>query len=153
MLKAVRNWFYAERDCAASADGQVTLDEILRRNWFELWYQPKIELRSKRLAGAEGLVRARHPERGVLSPATFLPGVSEPEMLRLTERVILAALRDWEVCAARGVSMKFSVNAPVSAFIKLPIAQILREERPKAANWPGLILEVTEDEVLNDLKL
>ena len=49
--------------------------------------------------------------------------------------------------------MKLSVNVPVSAFVKLPIAQILREERPSAPTWPGLILEVTEDEALNDLKI
>ncbi len=40
----------------------------------------------------------------------------------------------------------------VSAFVKLPIAQMLREERPSAPTWPGLILEVTEDEALKDLQ-
>ena len=34
-------------------DGKVTLGDVLRRNWFELWYQPKIDLRAKRLVGAE----------------------------------------------------------------------------------------------------
>jgi hypothetical protein len=42
--------------------GKITLREVLRRNWNELWYQPKIDLRSKRLVGAEGLVRARRPD-------------------------------------------------------------------------------------------
>ena len=37
--------------------------------------------------------------------------------------------------------------------MKLPIATILREERPRAANWPGLIMEVTEDEIIHDLKI
>ena len=69
-------------------------------------------------------------------------------MLALTERVILTALRDFEDCAALGASVKLSVNVPVSAFVKLPIAQMLREERPRAPTWPGLILEVTEDEAL-----
>jgi hypothetical protein len=35
---------------------------------------------------------------------------------------------------------------PVSALVNLPINDIVRETRPKAANWPGMILEVTEDE-------
>ncbi len=136
-----------------AADGKITLREVLRRNWDELWYQPKIDLRSKRLVGAEGLVRARRPDGSIIPPALFLPGAKEDEMLVLTERVILAALRDFEDCAALGASVKLSVNVPVSAFVKLPIAQILREERPKAPTWPGLILEVTEDEALNDLKI
>lgn len=52
------------------ADGKVTLRDVLRRNWDELWYQPKIDLRSKRLVGAEGLVRApvrrQHHSAGAL---------------------------------------------------------------------------------------
>ncbi len=74
-------------------------------------------------------------------------------MLALTERVILDALRDFEDCAAQGVAVKLSVNVPASAFVKLPIARMLREERPAAPNWPGLILEVTEDEAVHDLKI
>jgi EAL domain-containing protein (putative c-di-GMP-specific phosphodiesterase class I) len=135
------------------ADGKVTLRDILRRNWLELWYQPKIDLRTKRLAGAEGLARGRKPDGSLISPAAFLAGAKEEEMLVLTERVILAALRDFDDCAALGASVKLSVNVPVSAFVKLPIAQILREERPTAETWPGLILEVTEDEAMNDLKI
>jgi EAL domain-containing protein (putative c-di-GMP-specific phosphodiesterase class I) len=126
---------------------------MLRCNWDELWYQPKIDLRSKRLVGAEGLVRARRPDGSVIPPVQFFSGATEDEMLALTERVILTALRDFEDCAALGASVKLSVNVPVSAFAKLPIAQILREERPRTPTWPGLILEVTEDEALNDLKI
>jgi EAL domain-containing protein (putative c-di-GMP-specific phosphodiesterase class I) len=135
------------------ADGKVTLDDVLRRNWFELWYQPKIDLRTMRLAGAEALVRARQPNGKMVPPGVFLPGASEPQMLALTERVILQALRDWEACAAHGVSVKFSVNVPVSALVKLPIPRILREERPRSENWPGLIMEVTEDEIIHDLQI
>ena len=58
-------------------------------------------------------------------------------MLALTERVILTALRDFEDCAAQGVSLKLSVNVPASAFIKLPIAKMLREQRPRGRNLAG----------------
>jgi EAL domain-containing protein (putative c-di-GMP-specific phosphodiesterase class I) len=98
-------------------------------------------------------VRARHPQRGLIPPGLFLPGASEEQMLALTERVILSSLRDWEACAAYGMSVKLAVNVPVSALVKLPLAQMLKEERPKAANWPGLIMEVTEDEIIHDLQL
>jgi EAL domain-containing protein (putative c-di-GMP-specific phosphodiesterase class I) len=155
MLQALRKLFEAEPDTAAPPPdgGAVTLGDVLRRNWFELWYQPKIELRSKRLVGAEALVRARRPDGSLISPGAFLPGAKEDDMLALTERVILTALRDFEDCAAEGASVKLSVNVPVSALVKLPIARMLREHRPAAHNWPGLILEVTEDEILNDLKI
>jgi EAL domain-containing protein (putative c-di-GMP-specific phosphodiesterase class I) len=74
-------------------------------------------------------------------------------MIALTERVLVTALHDWNDCAEHGMSLKFAVNVPVSALVKLPISTIVKEERPKAANWPGLILEVTEDEIIRDLKL
>jgi EAL domain-containing protein (putative c-di-GMP-specific phosphodiesterase class I) len=136
-----------------AAQPAVTLAQALRKDWLELWYQPKIDLGTKRLTGAEGLIRVRHPEQGVLFPGSFLPGASEDDMLAMTERVITAALRDWETLAQHGVSVKLAVNAPVSALTKLPIPHILRKERPKAANWPGLILEVTEDEIVKDLQV
>ncbi len=153
MFNGLRTLFAPEPVEPEPADGKVTLRDVLRRNWYELWYQPKIDLRTKRLVGAEGLVRARRPDGSMISPGAFLPGAKEDEMLALTERVILTALRDFDDCAALGASIKLSVNVPVSAFVKLPIAQMLREERPSADTWPGLILEVTEDEAMNDLKI
>ena len=153
MLDGLRRLFGSQEAEPESGDGKVTLGDVLRRNRFELWYQPKIELRTKHLVGAEGLVRARRADGSLISPGQFLPGASEEDMLALTGRVILAALRDFEDCAALGVALKLSVNTPASAFVKLPIAQMLREERPSAPNWPGLILEVTEDEVMHDLKI
>ena len=153
MLSALRSLFSPNRRVADTGDGKITLADVLRNGWMELWYQPKIELKTMRLAGAEALVRARHPARGVLPPGVFLPGAGEDDLLALTERVIVTALRDWRDFAAHGMSVKLAVNTPVSALVKLPIATIVREERPNAANWPGLILEVTEDEIIHDLKI
>jgi EAL domain-containing protein (putative c-di-GMP-specific phosphodiesterase class I) len=152
MLSVLRDLFKGKTKPEPD-DGKVTLAGVLTRGWFELFYQPKIDLRSMRMVGAEALVRARHPTRGVLPPGVFLPGAGEADMLALTERVIITALHDWEVYAENGMSLKLSVNVPVSALLKLPIADIVRAERPRASNWPGLIMEVTEDEIIHDLKI
>ena len=153
MLEGLRHLFSSEPAPYADSQAPIPLGEILRNNWFELWYQPKIELKTLHLVGAEALVRARHPTRGIVPPGLFLPDASEKDMLALTERVILTALADWENFAKCGVSLKLSVNVPVSALIEMPIPQMLREARPVAANWPGLILEVTEDQIIHDLDL
>lgn len=153
MLRTLRKLLEPETAVPKTGGGKLTLREVLLRGWDELWYQPKIELRTKRLVGAEGLLRARRPDGSIVPPGDFLPGAKEEEMLVLTERVILTALRDFEDCAVRGASVKLSVNVPVSGLVKLPIARMLREHRPPTPNWPGLILEVTEDEILHDLKL
>ena len=98
-------------------------------------------------------MRARHPVRGIISPGEFLPSASEADILALTERVILTALMDWKAWAEVGMPLKLSVNVPVSVLTKLPIPAILREHRPRATNWAGLIMEVTEDEILHDLRI
>jgi EAL domain-containing protein (putative c-di-GMP-specific phosphodiesterase class I) len=153
MLQRLRGLFVPKAAEPDTGDGKVTLGDVLHRNWFDLWYQPKIDLRTRRLVGAEALVRARRPDGSMISPGAFLPGAKEEDLLALTERVILTSLRDWEDFLTHGASVKLAVNVPVSAFVKLPLAQILREERPTAEAWPGLVLEVTEDEAVKDLKI
>jgi EAL domain-containing protein (putative c-di-GMP-specific phosphodiesterase class I) len=161
MLQALKGLFAgantpAEDDDERDAAGKpkVTLARALERGWLEVWYQPKVNLHTGHMIGAEGLIRARHPELGVLGPGAFLPGAGEPEMLEMTEKVIVTALRDWNDCAELGMpAIHLAVNVPASAFVALPIAKIIREERPTSEQWPGLILEVTEDQIVNDLKM
>jgi EAL domain-containing protein (putative c-di-GMP-specific phosphodiesterase class I) len=161
MLKALKGIFAGgdrpaadddERD--ASGKPKVTLAKALKRGWLEVWYQPKVSLQTGNWVGAEGLIRARHPEVGVLGPGAFLPGAGEDDMLAMTELVIATALRDWNDCAALGMpALNLAVNVPAYGFVKLPIAQLIREQRPKSEQWPGLILEVTEDQIVNDLEM
>ena len=153
MLQGFRNLFSSGPAPYADPKAPIPLSAVLKRDWMELWYQPKVELRTMHLVGAEALVRARHPTRGVIPPGLFLPGASEQDMLELTERVILTALGDWEDFAEYSAPIKLAVNVPVSALVQLPIPRMLREARPRSANWPGLILEVTEDQIVNDLDL
>ena len=153
MLQGLRNLFSSGPAPYTDPKSPIPLGEVLRRDWFELWYQPKIELKTMHLVGAEALVRARHPTRGIVPPALFLPDASDDEMHALTERVILTALGDWESFAECGVPIKLAVNVPVSALVKLPIPQMLSEARPLAESWPGMTLEVTEDQIIYDLDL
>jgi EAL domain-containing protein (putative c-di-GMP-specific phosphodiesterase class I) len=163
MLKALKGMFGGgDRPAAAAADDErdasgkpkVTLAKALKRGWLEVWYQPKVSLQTGNWVGAEGLIRARHPEVGILGPGAFLPGASDDDMLEMTQMVIATALRDWNDCAALGMpALNLAVNVPASGFVKLPIAQLIREQRPKSEQWPGLILEVTEDQIVNDLKM
>lgn len=141
-----------ERD--ASGKPKVTLRRALDRGWLELWYQPKVALRDQQLVGAEGLVRVRHPEIGLVPPFQFLDGAAADDMLAMTEKVIVAALADWHECAAAGLpDIQLAVNVPADAFVRLPIIRMIKELKPQADNWPGLILEVTEDQVVNDLQM
>jgi EAL domain-containing protein (putative c-di-GMP-specific phosphodiesterase class I) len=62
------------------------------RNEFELFYQPQLHLADGRLIGAEALIRWRHPERGLVSPAEFMPVVNtSPISERIAEWVLETA--------------------------------------------------------------
>jgi len=130
---------------------EVSLNEAIASNWLELWYQPKIDLRTSTLAGAEGLVRCRHPVHGILCPASFLPGGTERDHAALTEHVIGTALRDWNDAADLGVNLHIAVNTSIGALANLQLPALIREYRPKNDNWPGLILEITESEVVKNV--
>jgi EAL domain-containing protein (putative c-di-GMP-specific phosphodiesterase class I)/ActR/RegA family two-component response regulator len=139
-----------EANLADSPLAVVGLEEALAKGWLELWYQPKVDLRTKTLSGAEGLIRCRHPVQGILSPASFLPGALESSQAALTEHVIATALRDWDDFAATGVRLHTAVNTSIGALANLSLPALIREHRSNSPDWPGLILEVTESEVIKD---
>ena len=137
----------------ADAKPSVGLGEALERSWLEVWYQPKLNLVERRLCGAEGLIRCRHPELGVLPPSAFLPNADAEGLTALTQFVIKTALRDWQLLARSGFNLKFAVNAPIAALTDLNLPELIRANIPKNGEWPGLILEVTEGEVAKDIGL
>ena len=137
----------------AAAPMRIAVDEALRNNWLEMWYQPKIDLKRKCLAGAEALARIRHPQEGMLWPESFLPGIDEASLTHLTEHALLTTLRNWAMFDDAGFNLHLAINVPASALSKLPIAEIVAQNRPRSENWPGLILEITEDQIVRDIAM
>jgi EAL domain-containing protein (putative c-di-GMP-specific phosphodiesterase class I) len=133
-----------------AASPQADLGEALREKWTEVWYQPKIDLKSMRVTGAEALVRVRHPARGVVAPIDFLPPASDPLYKPLTAFVLRRAISDWLVLAERGFPLKLAVNVPASVLNAPGFVDVLRRMIPQAPNFPGLVLEITEDEIIRD---
>jgi EAL domain-containing protein (putative c-di-GMP-specific phosphodiesterase class I) len=132
---------------------RIDLDEALDHGWIEFWYQPKIDLRRKQLVGIEAFARARHPRNGVLKPETFLPGAAESSLIALSERAVTQALGASLKFATLGVTLRPAVNIPVNALLKVPIAKIVQTYRPKFEKWPGLIIDVTEEQIVTELGL
>jgi diguanylate cyclase (GGDEF)-like protein/PAS domain S-box-containing protein len=87
----------------------------LMNDQFELYYQPKIDLRTQQLIGAEALIRWNHPSLGLLSPAKFLPVIENSELdIALGEWVIGSALQQLDSWRAAGLDIEISIN--ISAF-------------------------------------
>ncbi len=133
--------------------GRVDLGEALVNQWIEFWYQPKIDLRKKQLVGAEVFARARHPLHGVLTPGAFMPGATEANLVTLSEQALDQALSAGLKFAKLGVTLRLAVNIPVNALVKIAIADIVQSYRPKYDRWPGLVIDVTEEQIVTDLAL
>ena len=132
---------------------RISLDEALRKGWIEFWYQPKIDLRRKQLAGVEAFARARHPQFGILSPGAFMPGATDPELAALSELALVSSLKAAGNFGKLGINLRFAVNVPVNALVKLSISDIVRANRPSIDNWAGLIIDITEEQIVSDLAL
>jgi len=132
---------------------RIAITEALRNNWFEIWYQPKIDLKRKCLAGAEALARIHHPQLGILLPGSFLADVDEESVAELAQHALLATLCDWTMFEEAGFNLHLAINVPVGVLLKLPVAALVNEYRPQSERWPGLIVEVTEDQIVRDIAL
>ncbi len=133
----------------SSASARVDLGEALRHNWLEVWYQPKIDLRAGAICGAEALIRARHPVRGLVQPVDLLPPAADPLYRPLSIFLVQRTLADWNVLAKAGDALKLAINVPASVLNAPGFVDVVRRLVP-TANFPGLIVEVTEDEIIRD---
>jgi EAL domain-containing protein (putative c-di-GMP-specific phosphodiesterase class I) len=131
----------------------VSLETAMRNDWLEVWYQPKIEVGTRKVAGAEALVRLRHPEHGVVPPARFLPPAGDPLYATLTDFIVDSALRDWETFSGGGMRGRLAINAPASVLQRPDFVTGLRTRLPTDPSFPGLIVEITEDEAIRDPQL
>jgi EAL domain-containing protein (putative c-di-GMP-specific phosphodiesterase class I) len=150
MSEDERGWLV---DSMRGASPQINVEQALRENWLEIWYQPKIDLKRKCLAGAEALARIHHPNLGVLLPGQFLAGVNDDTLAILTEHALLTTLYDWNTFNDAGFNLHLAINVPVSALLRLPIPTLVKENRPQDSRWPGLVVEVKEDQIVRDIKL
>ncbi|MBX9646669.1 MAG: EAL domain-containing protein [Xanthobacteraceae bacterium] len=122
------------------------------RSEFELFYQPQLHLADGGLIGAEALIRWRHPVRGLVSPAEFMPVVNtSPISDLIAEWVLLTACTkaaEWE---RAGHKLRIGVNLSPSQFQPGVLATLVAHTLTRTGLSPtSLELEVTEDILLHD---
>lgn len=85
--------------------------EALTQEQFVLYLQPKVDMRSGAVVGAEALARWQHPERGVLPPSEFLPYLEGSALeIAFGEWVVRAALQVQQRLQAQGMHLPLSIN-------------------------------------------
>jgi len=87
------------------------LRHALERGEMELFYQPKIDAKSQQVTAAEALLRWRHPRRGMVSPAVFIPLAERHGLIvGLGQWVIDEACRQAGEWRQRGLRMRVAIN-------------------------------------------
>ena len=131
----------------------VDVAEATRAGWLELWYQPKIGVRTLTLREAEGLIRIRHPTWGIVSPAYFIPDDGDPHLRAISDFVIGRAIEDWRGFVDEHAPLKLAINLPI-AFLKDPQAvDNLCRQIPDHPAFEGLIIEINGVDVVENLEL
>ncbi|MGA2754571.1 MAG: EAL domain-containing protein [Terracidiphilus sp.] len=128
--------------------------QALAARQFVLFYQPKVNMRTGKVVGAEALIRWQHPERGLLPPGMFLPVIEDhPLAVELGEWVMETALAQMESWQMESFNLPVSVN--VSA-IELQQPDFADRLRIRLAAHPQvkpseLELEVVETSAMQDM--
>lgn len=141
----------------AKASSRLRLESELRKAWanneFELHYQPQFRSGDLAITGAEALLRWRHPERGLLSPAAFIDVLKESAVVLQVGRWVLR-----EACR-KAASWRAEGRPQIRIGVNLFPAQVSRggllrdvEEALRESGLPAeaLELEITENIALNN---
>ena len=130
------------------------LKQALVAGEFMLHYQPKVNLRTGDVVGAEALIRWQHPEQGLRPPAEFLPLIEDhPLAIELGEWVTDTALRDQALWRAADLDIPVSVNVGALQLQRPDFVSKLGDilARHPRLQAGGLELEVLETSALGEL--
>jgi len=123
----------------------------LENNEFVLHYQPKVNMRSGEVIGAEALLRWQHPERGLVAPGAFLPLIEDNDIIvRVGDWVIDTALAQIVRWSRDGLNMTVSVNISARQLQRDDFVSRLME---RLAAYPEVAPEALELEVLETAAL
>jgi len=131
------------------------IEKAISNNELELYYQPKVDMKTGKVFGAEALIRWIHPEKGLIPPLKFLPIIEATALeISLGNWVINEALKQLKHWKGQGLELEVSVN--VSSF-HLQSSTFVTDLESSLALYPTvdskyLQLEILESSALGDLQ-
>jgi diguanylate cyclase (GGDEF)-like protein/PAS domain S-box-containing protein len=148
-------FFTAEMNQRSAARLQLSNDlrHAMERREFALHYQPKVDLADGRLTGFEALLRWRHPQRGPVSPAEFVPVLEDSGLIVPVGEWVLreacAQIARWQ--AAGFAAVPVAVNLSAKQFRRRDLDEVVTRVLGDAGIAPGLLeLEITETSLMED---
>lgn len=157
--KGGNHYQFYTADMNAKAVERLALETSLRRaldrQEFELYYQPLTDLSASRIAGAEALIRWRHPELGIVSPEDFIQSAEETGLIvRIGEWILFTAckqIKAWQESRLpiERVCVNLSARQLLQEDLVVTIAWVLQE----TGIDPGCLeLEIAENITISDLE-
>jgi len=147
--------FYAEKMTREAVD-RLELEHALRtaasQKQLEMHYQAQVEMASGRVVGMEALMRWKHPERGFVSPALFIPIAEESDLIQhLGIWALMEASKMLASWHAAGHAVRVAVNVSARQFRSEGFVDaVARAIRVNAINPAYLELELTESALIED---
>jgi len=150
------NYAFFHQDFSDALESRINLESelliALQEDQFVTFFQPRVDIETNTINGAEGLVRWMHPSKGMVSPATFIPACESSGLIAPLGKCVLAhsvrAQREWSL---KGYDLRVSVNLSPQQFLEdgmvEDIIQIVSENHgdPKSIEF-----EITESVLLGN---
>jgi EAL domain-containing protein (putative c-di-GMP-specific phosphodiesterase class I) len=127
----------------------LTLKSALASDFITFWYQPKVDLGKRRVIGAEAFARIAHPQHGIIAPVHFLASAADEDIIELARRAFVSALKFSAKLNELGVHLQIAINIDFDSLAKIPLAELVAKHRPRNDQWPGLVIEMPEAQLLN----
>jgi diguanylate cyclase (GGDEF)-like protein len=142
---------------SAEAERNRMLQELsfaLTRNEFELYFQPHVDVRTRRVAGAEALIRWNHPTRGIVLPDEFIRFAEQNGSIRaISMWVMRETMRHSELLRAFDESFRLYFNLSALDLTDLAVVGELRAAERRGVHLENIGVEVTETAATHDLGL
>lgn len=91
--------------------------QALKNNEFELYYQPKVDIKSSEIIGVEALIRWISPTKGIIPPNVFIPLAEENNFIKeLGEWIVDEAISQYVSWRTKGLDIKVSINISAKQF-------------------------------------
>ena len=142
-----------------SMQERLSLENDLRRalaaGEFEVHYQPQLSSRTGRILAVEGLVRWRHPTKGLITPSSFIPLAEETGLVVALDewvlREVCRQMRLWQVNT--GVQLRVAANLSAAEFRHENILQVIQAALDAAhLEASALEIELTESTLMTNLE-
>ncbi len=123
------------------------MKEALRNSEFELYYQPKIDIGSEKIIGAEALIRWVSPTKGTVSPGDFISLAEENGfIIELGEWIFNTAIKQQKLFEEKGIDIKVSINlSPKQLLVDNFVENFIESIESVGANPSSIDIEITEN--------